>query len=475
MPGNYEIHSPLVYGNEEETGLLIDVGDDEGFDEPYEFTKNIEKHLPGSIHIQNKFMSNGGKIYAGGSNDTVDGPTNLERATPECATPTELTTYIRSHEELLHKSVTSYIANKSNTTGNDVRARIQRRVVDSDDSRKGCHDNFSTEGLEDIFEIKPGDAFLRDAILGHLATRSFVSGAGYVNRKGSLYYSQKIGGLESTEGYGYRGTMYRHETNEGGRLEVRCSDVNISDWATRMRLGSTALAMMIGQTPLRRELPALGEHDDMYQQAKRYNQIQLNPDGSITADRSIQNALRYQRLIADISIDELRKYTSETYEDLTWTAEELQLYCSDFQRVINEDAPISTLADRADWAVKINRVLEDYQDRTPSDKSASMSDFRAQYLDLMYDYVGMTASGGTAKRPKVGYGYKLRDKGHFRYTAIQPAVDRGVYQPPQHTRATQRARIIKKSDVDSIDWHQAIHTQNGVTKNEFFHKLRTDR
>ncbi len=462
MSNPERIQAPRICGNEEETGLLIDYGDGRGFDEPYDFVSRIEEYLPGGVVHQDRFLSNGSKIYPGGTCDPVDGLTNLERATPECTSAQDLTTHIRSSEELLVRSLSNYVQNISTHTGNTVRGRIQRRVVDNYGTRKGCHDSLSVH-LDEI--AGQGDQLtLHESVLGHVATRSFVTGAGYVKPDNGTYFAQKIGGLEETRGYYYRGSMYRTDVEDGSRLEIRCNDINISDWATRMRIGSEILAVTIAKTPLRSELPIHGSHDRMYQQAKLYNSYSINPDGSIDSYDTLRHALRYQRLIAEISIGGLEDFMGELDEDLSWTAGELLQYCYDFEKVLNGEADISLLADRADWAAKFKKIHDDYVDRSAYEPNATLTDIRAQYLDLKYDHIGIQATDGVLRRPHYGYGYKLRNKGAFAYTAPQPDVERGVYQPPRDTRARARADIIRHFPVNVAKWSKVYFREKGTDK-----------
>lgn len=136
-------------------------------------------------------MSNGGRIYFDGSanDDGSRSLTNLERATPECATPSELVSYIRSSEGLLLQLVSNYVEHESRMRdGGTVRARIQRRNVDSNRNRKGCHDNFSVK-LSNIADMSGEKVLLHGIALGHMATRSFVTGAGYVDPRRHLFFS----------------------------------------------------------------------------------------------------------------------------------------------------------------------------------------------------------------------------------------------------------------------------------------------
>lgn len=453
---------PLVYGNEEETGLLINHGDGEGFMEPYELAKTIERYIPKSVKYHNDFLSNGGKIYPDGSGDAVDGLTNIERTTPECSSPEELTHYIRSNEELLVHIVSNYVKEMSAQKNIEVEARIQRRVVDSYGNRKGCHDNYGLT-LAGIKEVEyDRESALAPPILGHLATRSFITGAGFIKANSDVFYSQKIGGLEETKGYGYRGFMYRFDVADGERLEIRCNDINISDWAARARIGSTALALAIAQTPLKGRLPELAAHDDMYREAKLYNRCgSPTPEGSIQPSSYMRRALEYQRTIAELAITDLEAYTGPIGDDLEWAAHEQYQFCNDYEKVLNNEATIELLADRADWAAKLSKI---HNERGAGHGTGGYTDVRSQYLDLTYDHISVKAQNGNLSKPKYGYGYKKRDSSQFAYTASERKVARGAVRPPEKTRAKARGDIIRNHEVSGVNWSAVTYFDKGVLK-----------
>lgn len=454
MSNPERIEAPSVYGYEEETGLLIDFSDGNGFHEPYSLVENMPDFLPEGIVHQKQFMSNGSRIYSDRAVAASNSPSvaNLERATPECETPTELVAYIRSSEEMLVQLVSNYVEHESRMrNGSTVRARIQRRNVDCEGSRKGCHDNFSVK-LPDVGIKKAGRMLLHGSMLGHLVTRPFVTGAGYVDMEHGPSFSQKAGGLAETYGHNFRGSMYYHEASDGDRLEIRCGDVNISDWATMMRIGSTSLSALIAKTPLRDEFPNIAEHDWIYRQADAFNRFKISPDGSLMSRGKLNEALSFQRHIAELACSDLVDYVGELEEDLAWTAAELLRYCDDFEKVLNGEADIATLADRADWAAKFQIIQRDYTKRREISEGASYADLRAQSLDLFYDYIGVTARDGKLEQPEYGYGYTLRDRGKFKYTAPESQIQRGVYEPPRGTRAAPRSELIKEQKVEKISW-----------------------
>lgn len=465
MSQNPEIpHSlyPVAFGNEEETGMLIDHG--EGFDEPYGLVQGIEYYVPENLRGHKSFLTNGAKIYAGGTGDETEGLTNLERATAECSTLDQLVARIRANEKLLIDVSSTYAKKYADTHDTPVHVRIQRRVVDGHGSRKGCHDNFSVNG-KDINDPSERTSFrLHPMVLGHIVTRSFVSGAGHFTDNGT-HYGQKIGGLVQTEGRRYGGTVYR--ITSGGaneRLEVRSNDINISDWAIRSRVGSTALALAVAGTELADGFSAHASHNQYFAMANYFNELNLHRDGSIEASGAQHEALDFQMRLAEVALFELEHIAGPLPDDLRTAAEELYFFCRDYKQVLDQDASVRLLADRADWAAKAAYVL----DRIDADQNngvlRSTHDIQAQADDLRYDHIALRAVPGL-KSPRVthGYGYKHRDAGNLKHSASEKDVARAYWQAPETTRAHERARILKEDKVTHCDWHTVNHIQSDGT------------
>lgn len=447
---------PVAFGNEEETGMIDNIGLE--YDEPYKLAGNLLKYVPTELLGYKDFLTNGFKLYAGGAADS-GAATNIERATPECSTPQELVTYIRAGELLIQKVVENFVAIESADDDSTIKSRIQRRVVDSTGNRKGCHDNFG-------IYIDDPDSFLLDnklSLTNHLATRSFVTGAGHVQSK-RLRYAQKINGLSDVVGYGYMGTMMRIE-REGGdrtsRLEIRCNDVNISDWAALIRIGSTALVLAINKTPLASQLA-----DDYYQHpielAKRHNQLQIYNDFTLDNSKIDFSAVDYQQKIAALALDKLQLYVDDLPMEYFEIAKELYNYCEDYKKVARRDETIELLADRADWAAKYILLLKNVKEDNKYGIHRRLTDVKSQAVDLRYDYIGISARGGELQPSVYGLAYKLRNRGSFKKTVPLRRV-LGAYQhAPIDTRAALRADLLKTREVTYCDWN-IIEIKDGET------------
>lgn len=444
---------PLAYGNEEETGLMDNHTGEMG--EPNQLAGHLENYLPDELMYFEQygplFLQNGGKLYQGGA-QFQEIATNIERATPECISPSQLALYIRAGEMLLINTVVNYLVRTSESQPGSLVARIQRRVIDGYGNRKGCHDSigFSRDSpLAEFNRLPPG-------VLGHLASRSFVTGAGLATSAGNSY-AQKVDGLHKVEGYGYFGSMYRiTDINGTPRLEIRCNDVNISEWAVRTRIGSSAISLALNQTPLGSQLVGVSESNAI-ESARRMNVMLINPDGTLMSTPHLIKAVDMQRAQADLALSRLHLYTEELPIELEMIAREVYEYCDDFKKVLNNQASIDLLADRADWAAKFSRIIKRLNSDVGRGVTRTTTDIYSQAHDLQYDYIRIEAEAGQLRKIDFGPGYRLRDRGHFRSKDITDSeLKRAYLDPPSETRAALRGKLIRQYFVAECDWDNIV-------------------
>ncbi|MEZ6330766.1 MAG: proteasome accessory factor PafA2 family protein [Candidatus Saccharimonadales bacterium] len=464
---NYPPQFPVVMGTEEETALMVNVTGE--WEQPYYFAAHLDMFIPTSLcfvanHYSGVYLQNGGLVYAGGSCDEESSGErhidNIERATPECVNPQQTAMYIQANEHLMEDMAELYGQHTAEKFGKEAIIRIQRRVVDSQGNRKGCHDNFA---------YPYGDNYDRGydyrlPLAGYLATRSFLTGAGYVNQDHEFRFSQKIDGLKAVTGYSYAGYMYRTVGAQGisetaqNRLEIRCSDINISTWATMMRLGGVALLMAALETPLKQDiLGHLSYQSDDVAYAEQNNAIPMGKDGMMCPDEQTYEVLDFQERLADMFLDDLQLYTDLPL-DYYYIAQELKVFCQDFRQVLANRQPLSILADRADWAAKFTKILA---------KDAEAGSARGYYEhardDMLFDYIGITAQPDGSVVRKKGYGYKMRDNGAFKKSLHPKDIANAYYNAPLQTRANIRSTCIKDYAVEECTWDSvSVLLKSGV-------------
>lgn len=396
----------------------------------------------------------GGSVKDHGYNASrfyVDGP-GAEFATGECSSPRELAVHVAANEEMYREAVADMCTIFSKEESVPVTARIHRRTIDAEGSTHASHLNISLS-LGQAYDIKASDEYA-GFVLGHAATKSVLTGAGLVGPKGDLYYSQKRSVPHNARsGRFYRPTVYevRKNSNSKGqsveaRFESRDNDINFSDWAVQVNVASTVGMLAIMRSPHLREFPAseVASYWDPSPQ-NEINRLHLLPDGTIVSTPAVRTSLAVQNRVADIMIDEFWDRLSPDYRLLY---REIQLYCRDFGRVLDGEASVSLLADRADWAAKFEFILQ----RMQQGKVEFLGDIKSQAADMLYDISEVRAQGDE-RRIVLGQGYRLRQRGKFALSAGAAEVEKAKTTPPSTPRAQARVKYMRSlPDVNHVSW-----------------------
>ncbi len=437
LPERQEVF-PHAYGHEMELGLQTNVRGK--FDEPYEMADSLYSYLPKGIENVGEMLSNGGRLYVQNSGDKTDGQTNIEWASPECASVKQMVRYIRGGEKFSRQLIAQFTETTAVLLNEEIQARLQMRVIDSDGNTKARHDNY---GYADILELKD-----KAVLSSHLQTRSVVTGAGHVSRDG-LAYAQKITGLQFIEEYGWVNSMFRVEDgDESNRLEVRCSDHNISDWAATVRIGSVALALALSKHDLLEPFTCPNYSSISF--ARASNKFFLDINGTVKPTANALLAIDYQQQLAELSMDKLANET-DMPEELFLVAYELYQYCDDFKAFLSGQCGLDRLSDRADWATKFELLLKYRQNDARFSPNASLTDYKAQGFDMFYDRTQFL-SDIDSTTVKDGYGYTLRKLHPTRFSISDVDAIRAANKPPADTRASLRSELMKKYHVSYADW-----------------------
>ncbi|HWT56192.1 MAG TPA: proteasome accessory factor PafA2 family protein [Candidatus Microsaccharimonas sp.] len=476
MSSAEQIISPIAYGNEEETGLVIRIGDKQ-LEDAGALTAEMGNHIPANIKrasaessTSGYFMQNGGLLYAGGSYDYAgEGQycpwDNPERATPEVAKIKDLPPYIRAGERLIVATAQNYAEETAATRELPVQIRIQRRTIDSHGNTKASQDNFGffTDTEAQYFNQ---NAPARRAFLSFLAARSFMTGAGLVTPDG-LYFGQKWKDVRDESGYGYYNTMYRTVTGieaAPGRVEVRLNDVNISDWAINARVGGmSALMAVLFDERLADELAERTSvmKTSIIAAAHRYNQLTLDPEGGLRVQGNTV-AVDYTEHVSDVILGQAGRMF-DLDSDAYAIACEMKQYCEDFRKVIRGETSINLLANRSDAMAKFMLILKRYHRDQGLGIERSLTDIDAQSQDLRYDAIIVNADK-EGVRTQYGYGYKLRAKGSFRGTYDESIVTHAMLNAPQDTRASLRGYIIQTLQPFKVSWDHVRIQQGKYTQ-----------
>lgn len=425
---------PLVMGTEEEVGL----NGLTPYDDSATIASTVRNHLPFTLK-DSDFTESSYRIYrdAGGQ---------LEFATPETTSPDQLSAYIRGVEEYLKIGVGSYAIAQSTLLDRPITARLHRRVIDSGGTTRGCHDNFGG--------YYPELTSLQEHVLAnYLVSRQFLTGAGYVGLN-DWAYSQKMNGITGYSAQQIGSYLFSEKREEAKdkpfvRIETRCNDVNISEWAQQIRLGTTALFLAILQTPFVREVEkqSFFSEQNTIDRGKQINDLVVNGDGYLSPRKIHYEALDFMRYFLDFVTQELEDFVYDVPLKLKRIAIDASEACDDYRRILDGEEPISLLADRADWAKKFEIVTKHRERDLADGKPRAKCDAKERGVDLAYDAIIITASRGEIDKIVQGAGYIARDRDGFRYPGQYADPTQVMSQPPLNTRAKVRSELLLEYEV----------------------------
>ena len=366
-------------------------------------------------------LSNGARFY----NDHA----HPEYSTPECATLTDIVAQDKAGERVLEECMRR--RNAHLPAGQ--RCRLYKNNTDFQGHSYGCHDNFLMRR-----EV-PWDRIVRDSV-SFLATRQLFAGAGKLGiegedesaRPGSFQLAQRSDFFEvltSIDTMNRRPIVNtRDEPHADGdlyrRFHIIVGDANMSEWATAMKIGTTALVLELIEKD---HAPRIALADPI--SATR----QISRDESwkwmlIFSDGRTASALDVQREWLDAA-----RTHCDRDDDTAWVLAEWESVLADLAH-----DPMST-RDRCDWAAK-RFLLDTFREAEKLDWSHPW----LQALDLEYHDISLDA----------GLYYELARTGQMRRTVTEEQIRHAIFYPPEGTRAFFRGRAVARfnADITSLQW-----------------------
>ena len=377
-------------------------------------------------------LSNGARFY----NDHA----HPEYSTPECTTLRQIAAQEKAGERILAECARR--RNLKLTPGNEV--RLYKNNTDFAGHSYGCHDNYLM--TRDI----PWDRIVT-GILPFLVTRQIFAGAGKMGIEGEssqgdpgiFQISQRADFFSVVVSID---TMNRRplvntrdephvDASRYRRFHVILGDSNMSEWATAMKVGTTALVLDLIERGIAPQL-------EIAQPVDTNKSISRDP----TYDWIIE--LKDGRKIS--AIDLQRTYLSAATK--LWSDppdEEHAWILSEWGNVLNdlERDPMST-RDRVDWSAK-KFLLDALQ----QDEKLSWSDPWLQSIDLEYHNLDLDR----------GLYYELVRKGLMRRVSSEEEIKAAIFNPPETTRAFFRGRAVARfnDEISSIQWDEIVFS-NGA-------------
>jgi proteasome accessory factor A len=390
-----------------------------------------EGSLPPDVetHLVNAVLTNGARYYVDHAHPEI--------STPECADAREVVVFDKAAEEIVRQSMVA--AQRVLPAGAEV--IVHKNNSDGKGNSYGCHENYLMAR-----EVPFGRIVAQ--ITPHFVTRQVFCGAGKVGCEAPgvsgeqvpFQLSQRADFFE--EEVGLETTLKRPIVNTRDephcdsqkyrRLHVIVGDANLSEIATFLKVGTTAIVLSMVEDDV---LPA-----DLTLERPVASIKDVSWDLSLrrtipTRDGRQVTALEVQWQLLEAA----QKYERE--RGLECVGEEVGVeVLRRWEEVLTAlEADRSTLAKQLDWVAK-ERLFEGYMER----HGIGWSDARLRALDLQYHDI----------RP---------DKSLFARVGMDRLVGddevlRGTTEPPSTTRAYFRGRCLQKwpDDIVAANWDSLV-------------------
>ena len=379
-------------------------------------------------------LSNGARFY----NDHA----HPEYSTPECTTLRTLVAQDKAGERILMEC-----ARRRNLKLPDEQdVRLYKNNTDFSGHSYGCHDNYLMRRDVPWERIVSG-------VLPFLVTRQIFAGAGKMGieaesaagQPGIYQISQRadfFAVLMSIDTMNRRPLVNtRDEPHADARLyrrfHVIVGDANMSEWATALKIGTTALVLDLIE---RDETPQI-ELAQPIAAAKSISRDQ-------TYDWIIE--LRDGRKISAIEVQ--RMYLAAAQKAAKDGDAEVAWLLSEWEAVLNDlEHDITRCRDRVDWVAK-----KDLLTALQQEEQLTWSDPWLQSIDLEYHNIQLDA----------GLYHELVRQGTMRRLVTEEEIKQAVFTPPSETRAYFRGRAVARFNckIKSIQWDEVVFWKDGAGK-----------
>jgi len=360
----------------------------------------------------NKVLLNGGRLYVDGAHP--------EYSSPECTNPRDLVRYEKAGERLLEASRTA--ANE--TVGPEHHMYLYKNNTDGKGNSYGSHENYL------MARSVPFERIV-DGLTPFLVTRQIFCGGGKVgaeNQTEACPYqiAQRADFFETWIGLD---TMAKRplintrdephaDEEKYRRLHVIVGDSNMSELATYLKVGTTAIVLSLVEDGVIRKDMAL---EDPVRAIKE-----------ISHDITCRRKVRLKRGVELSAIEIQREYLEcaleyyQTRETPPQTLDLLEKWGTVLDR-LHEDP--RSLNRELDWVIKLD-LIQSYMQR----KKIGFEDQRVSMLDLQYHDI---------RRDKGVY-YALERQGLVERVVTDDEILAAMEMPPADTRAYFRGMCVRK-------------------------------
>lgn len=377
---------------------------------------------PEEEHVD-RVLANGARLYHDHGHP--------EYATPECRSIRDLVVHDRAGARIVWNAGQRY----RETKGREV--SLYKNNTDYHGMSYGTHENYLV-GRSLDFER------LADGLIPFLVTRQIFTGAGKVGaergRTGARYQlSQRaeffdtllsVDTLHRRPLVNTRDEPHAHG-NDWRRLHVIGGDANLSEWATALKLGTTALVLDILEA-------GYGPPAELKDPIRANRAIARNPEGHWfveLADRTSVSAVELQRAYL-LAAQEL---AGGRDPETDWILAEWEAALDDL------DTDPSRGGDRVDWVAK-KRLLDEFITAEGLDWADDVDLLRS--IELEYHSLD----------PDQGLFWALEADGGVQRLTTDDEIEVAMEAAPADTRAAIRAHCLANMDVTSASWGR-VHVQ----------------
>ena len=415
-----------IYGIENEYGVTFTLKGQRRLS-PDEVARYLFRKVVTWGRSSNVFLENGSRLY-------LDVGSHPEYATPECDRITELVTHDKAGEWILD-SLVQGAEERLHEEGVRGEIYVFKNNTDSAGNSYGCHENYLARRSDDLDRYS-------EILIPFLVSRQIYAGAGKIllTNKGPQYcLSQRAEHI--WEGVSSATTRSRPIINSRDephadaeryrRLHVIVGDSNMSEYATFLKVGATAilLRMLEDKSQILRDLT-------LESPIRAIREISQDP--TLAATVRLSNGREISAL--DIQTEYLER--ALRYRDARGLPPDEDRALDLWAHVMtNLATDPSVLWRECDWVAKL-RLIEGYQAR----HGLGMGSPKVALVELMYHDIDR----------RRGLFYKLQAAGQVDRTTSDAAIKEAMVSPPSTTRARLRGAFVKRAKEQrrdyTVDW-----------------------
>ncbi len=365
------------------------------------------------------FLENGARFYQ-------DIGCHPEYATPECDDVSDLVSHDKAGERIIER-LSVAAERKMQADGFLGRISVFKNNTDTPGNTYGCHENY-------LMDRRVSFRQLASQLIPFFVTRQVFAGAGKVKstNRGGYAISQRAQhireeiSIATTTARGIINTRDEpHADREKyRRLHVIVGDSNMSEFATYLKIGTTAIILRMIEDNFIKQRLALRDSVRAIQQ--------ISEDITCTRKIELENGKRLSGVEMQWEYLECAKQYLEQAESDPVTDQIMARW--EYVLTCLETDPMQ-LDRELDWVIK-KKLIETYV----ASRQLKWNSAKVLMLDLQYHNI----------RPELGLYYKLEKEGHVERIVSDDAIEHAMHHPPETTRAKFRGRFVKLANERKI-------------------------